>query len=311
MRKTLALTSFAFMVVAANAFAGAEGRLAGKVTDATTHQPIAGVTIKMDAVEGHTVHQETKTDKSGEYKFLVLDATIQYNFTYSANGYQSVTDKLKLKLGEVTTHDVELVSGSAAAAKSGEVPKAAAAKPDPAIVAYNEGASLANEGKNAEAIAKMEEAAAGKADFSAAYQALARLYVRTGAYPKAIEAANKSLAITGDDQDMFAVLAESYDKTGQKDKAAEYRKKLPADANSLFNEAAKLINDGKDNQAEPLLKQAIAANDKMAVAYYELGMLYVRTGKNADAKTNLQKYLELDPNGKEANTAKEMLKYVK
>ena len=34
-------------------------------------------------------------------------------------------------------------------------------------------------------------------------------------------------------------------------------------------------------------------------------------GKNADAKANLQKYLELDPNGKDAATAKEMLKYVK
>ena len=40
-------------------------------------------------------------------------------------------------------------------------------------------------------------------------------------------------------------------------------------------------------------------------------MIYVRAGKNADAKTNLQKYLELEPNGKDAATAKEMLKYVK
>ncbi len=40
-------------------------------------------------------------------------------------------------------------------------------------------------------------------------------------------------------------------------------------------------------------------------------MLQVRTGKNADAKANLQKYLELEPNGKDAATAKEMLKYVK
>ena len=40
-------------------------------------------------------------------------------------------------------------------------------------------------------------------------------------------------------------------------------------------------------------------------------MVYVRMGKTADAKTNLQKYLELEPNGKDAATAKEMLKYVK
>ena len=57
--------------------------------------------------------------------------------------------------------------------------------------------------------------------------------------------------------------------------------------------------------------QAIAVNDKFAPAYYELGVLYVHAGKYADAKTNLLKYLELDPNGKDAATAKEMLKYVK
>jgi tetratricopeptide (TPR) repeat protein len=307
MRKMLALTLFALMLVAANAFALGEGRIQGKITDAVTHKPIANATIKIDAVSGHTVHQEFKTDKNGEYRFLVLDATIQYNFTWSADGYQPVEEKMKLKLGEMMTKDVELTPGSVAAAK-GEAAKGA---PDPAIVAYNEGAQLANEGKNAEAIAKMEEATAKKADFSAAYQALARLYARTKEYQKAIDAANKSLAITGDDADMFAVLAESYTGLGQKDKAAEYRKKLPADATQLFNEAAHLINDGKDNQAEPLLKQAIAANDKLAVAYYELGMLYVRGGKNADAKTNLEKYLELEPNGKDASTAKEMLKYVK
>jgi len=45
---------------------------------------------------------------------------------------------------------------------------------------------------------------------------------------------------------------------------------------------------------------AIAADDKFAPAYYELGMVYVRMGKNADAKTNLQKYLELEPSGKES-----------
>jgi hypothetical protein len=40
-------------------------------------------------------------------------------------------------------------------------------------------------------------------------------------------------------------------------------------------------------------------------------MIYVRTQKNADAKVNLLKYLELEPNGKDAATAKEMLNYVK
>ena len=308
MRRTLALTLLALMVVAANAFAVGEGRIQGKITDAITKKPIPGATVKFESTGGRNVKQEYKADKNGEYRFLILDATLTYNFTWSADGYQPVVEKIKLKIGDMATRDVELAPVAAAQATAAATQQA---KADPAVVAYNDGAALANDGKNAEAIAKMEEAVSLKADFTSAYQALARLYARTKNHAKAIEAANKALAISGDDPDMFTLLADEYAASGQKEKAAEFRKKAPADANSLFNEAARLINEGKDNQAEPLLQQAIAANDKMAVAYYELGMLYVRTSKNADAKTNLQKYLELDPNGKEAGTAKEMLKYVK
>jgi Flp pilus assembly protein TadD len=110
---------------------------------------------------------------------------------------------------------------------------------------------------------------------------------------------------------MHGILYRAYTATGDKEKAAEAKKKVPADPTALFNDAAKLINAGKDAQAVPLLKQAIAANDKLGPAYYELGMIYVRLGKNADARANLLKYLELEPNGKDAATAKEMLKYVK
>src|SRR5262245_29540161 len=304
MRRTLALTLFALMLVAANAFAIGEARMQGTVIDAVTKTPIEKASVKFESTGGRNVKMEYKTDFKGVYKFLVLDATLTYRFTWSAEGYQTTEETIKLKLGEITTRDIALVPVS-------EAQKKAEPAADPAVLAYNAAAQLANDGKNAEAIAKMEEAASKKENFTAAYQALAKLYLRTKDYPKAIDNANKAMAADADDQDMISVLADAYAATGQKDKAAEYRKKLPADATALFNEAAKLINAGKDGQAEPLLKQAIAANDKMGAAYYELGMSYVRSGKNADAKANLQKYLELEPDGKEAATAKEMLKYVK
>src|SRR5207248_1539625 len=155
---------------------------------------------------------------------------IRYKFSYSAPGYTPFEQTLKLKLApEPNVQDIDLSPAAAAAAAAQPAPPTA----DPAIMAYNEGAALANEGKVPEAIAKIEEA------------------------------------------------------------------------------VAKLINASTDSEAEPLLKSSIAADDKFANAYYELGMIYVRAGKNADARTNLQKYLELDPNGKDAATAKEMLNYVK
>jgi tetratricopeptide (TPR) repeat protein len=310
MRRTFVLFLLAIMAVAGNAFALGEARMQGKITDAATHKPVPNAQVIIDAVSGHNVHNEFKADKDGVYRFLILDGTIPYKFTIKAEGYAPFEFTYKATLGEVNTKDVQLVAGSAAAA-AGTAAIPAGAKPNPAVVAYNEGAVLANDGKLPEAIAKVEEAVAAKPDLTAGYEALARLYYRTKNYDKAIDRANKALEIDTDNQDMFSVLADSYTAKGDKVKAAEYRKKLPADASSMFNEAARLINSGKDGEAEPMLKGAIAANDKFAQAYYELGMLYVRTQKNADAKANLQKYLELEPNGKDAATAKEMLNYVK
>ncbi|MDP9361045.1 MAG: tetratricopeptide repeat protein [Acidobacteriota bacterium] len=307
MRKTFALCALALMVVAGNAFAFGEARVQGKITDAATHKPIPNAVITIDAVSGHNFHAQYKADKDGVYRFLVLDGTLKYKFTYSAPGYAPVEQQMKLSLGDVNTKDVTMAPAGAATPASAP----AAAKANPAVLAYNEGAELANAGKVPEAIAKVEEAVAAKPDLTAGYEALARLYLRTKNYDKAIDRANKALEIDTDNQDMFGVLAESYTAKGDKAKAAEYRKKLPADAASMFNDAAKLINSGKDGAAEPLLKGAIAANDKFAQAYYELGMIYVRSQKNADARTSLQKYLELEPNGKDAATAKEMLNYVK
>jgi len=307
MKKTVAMSLLVIAAVAANAFAGAEARLTGKVTDAVTKKPITNATVLMVSTGGRNFKQDFKVDKDGSYRALVIDGTLVYKITFSAPGYQSYEESMKLKIGDVTTKDVALASASAVAAAA----PAAEAKPDPVVAAYNAGAQLFNEQKFPEAVAKFEEAVAAKPDLIAGWEALARADIATKNYPKAIEAANKALAIAPDETDMYAVLYNAYTATGDKEKAAEAKKKLPANAASLFNDAAKLINSGKDAAAEPLLRQAITADDKFAPAYYELGMLCVRLQKNADAKTNLQKYLELDPTGKDAATAKEMLKYVK
>ena len=307
MRRTLALTMLVALGTAANLFAAGEARINGKVVDAATKAPIADATILMTSAKGagRTFKQEYKVDKDGSYAIFVLDGTIKYDIVYSAPGHQSEAfNDVKLKLGEPNKKDVELQPATAAAAKS-------APQADPAVLAYNEGAKLANEGKVDEAIAKIQEAVTAKPELIAGHEALAGLYLRKKDYPKAIASANKVLEYDTDNADMAGILYDAYTASGDHAKAAEYKKKMPANPTVLFNDAAKLINQQKDGEAEPLLKQAIAADDKFAPAYYELGMIYVRAGKNAEAKTNLQKYIELAPTGRDVATAKEMLNYVK
>ena len=295
MRRSLALAVIAVTFLAVNAFAVVQARLAGKIVDAVTKKPIENATILVVAA------------KDGSYGIYLLDGTMFYDWTFSAPGYVPFSDTFRLDLSKPNTKDVELQPASVATAPAATQEM----KVDPSVAAFNEGANLANEGKVPEAIAKIEEAVAAKPDLTAGHQALARLYLRQKDYTKAIDSANKALAVDAEDGDMYAVLYDAYTATGQKDKAAEVKPKMPANPSILFNDAAKLINGGKDAQAEPLLKQAIAADEKFARAYYELGMLDVRIGKTAEAKTNLEKFLELDPNSKDAATASEMLKYVK
>jgi tetratricopeptide (TPR) repeat protein len=309
MRRTIALSIFMIAAVAGNLFAVTEGRISGTVVDASTKAPIANATITVNNIKGagHTFNQKYKTAKDGSYAIFLLDATTPYDFVFEAPGYTSQTlPAKKLAVGGTIKEDISMVPAGAATPAAAQ-----AGAPDPAVVAYNAGATLANEGKVDEAIAKIEEAMKIRPDLPAGPSALAHLYLQTKNYPKAIENAQKALTIDADDSEMNPILAQAYAATGDKTKAAEYNSKLPANPTALFNDAAKLINAQHDDQAEPLLKQAIGADPKFARAYYELGMLYVRTGKSADAKTNLQKYLELEPNGKDATTAKEMLNYVK
>ncbi len=306
MRRTTALGALIILTLAGSVFAGSEGRIAGKVLDGATGQPIANASIHVSAIESRKVEQDFKTEKDGTYRIFLVDATIRYKFTVTAPDHASYVETVKLNIGDTMTKDFKL-SGAAAAAPTPAAPKAA----DPSVTAYNDGAKLYNDAKYPEAVAKFEEAVKGKPELVAGWEALARAALKIKEYPKAIEAANKALDLAPDESDMFSILADSYTATGDKAKAAEWKKKLPVDAAGAFNAAVALLNKNNDAEAEPLLKQAIAADEKFAPAHFELGMVYLRAGKMADAKTSLETYLKLDPKGKDADTARETLKYLK
>lgn len=310
MRRTLAVCALVVATIASNAFAVTQVRVSGKVVDAATKQPISDVVIHVSATETKNFKDQFKAKKDGTYAIALLDGTIRYKFVYSAPGYASYEEVIKLTIGEPNFKDIELGKGGAQAG-SAIAAAPATAVAEPAVAAYNEGAALANLDKNAEAIAKFSEAVTAKPDLVAGWKALARVQLRMKNHAKAIEAANKVLALDPEEVEMQSVLYESYTATGDKVKAAEAKKMMPANPTVLFNDAARAINAGKDSAAESLLKQAIAADETFAQAYYELGMIYVRSGKNAEARAKLEKYLELEPTGKDAATAKEMLKYVK
>ncbi len=313
MRRSLALSFITFLFLSTNAFADREGRMTGLVLDAATRKPIPNAKFDLEAIEGKTVKKSLTSRKDGKYTLTVLDATIRYKFTITADGYAPYVETIKIPIGEVQHRDFELRPGVAAAAAgsgSTETHTVQMGEADPAVTAYNEGATLINSGDVAGAIVKFDAAVAAKPDFAAGWMALAKANLRATNHQKAITAAKKALEFDAEDTDMWTILYTSYNALGDKANAAIAEKKLPQNASSLFNQAARLINQGKDAEAAGVLKQAVEADGKFALAWYELGMVYARTGKNAEARQALNKYLELDPKGKDAATAKEMLGYL-
>lgn len=303
MRRYTALILMLLLAVAGSVFAGTEARQSGKVLDAATKLPIANATIRLEAIEGKTVRQSLTTKADGSYAVFVLDGTIRYKYTVAAPGYDPYEETIKMKTAASEIRNFELT-------KTGAAP-AGAQKADPTVELYNEGAALANAGDVAGAIAKFEEAVAAKPDLLAGWSALAKVQLRQKSYAKAIEAAGKVLEIDDTDTDMLTVQHQAYTALGDTATAAKISEKLPKDAGALFNDAAKAINSGDDATAEKLLTQAIGMDDTFAQAHYELGMIYVRSSRNAEAKAALTKYLELDPDGKDAATAKETMNYLK
>ena len=116
-------------------------------------------------------------------------------------------------------------------------------------------------------------------------------------------------------------LAEAFSKEGKVDDSiAAYNQaaQLAPDnaAQYYFNEGAVLTNAGKADEANVAFDKVIAADPSKALAYYWKGINLI--GKATVGKDNkmvapdgtaeaFQKYLELDPNGPQAQVAKDML----
>ena len=78
----------------------------------------------------------------------------------------------------------------------------------------------------------------------------------------------------------------------------------------LYNSAAVFLNKLDDEGARPLLEKCLEVDAGFAPCNFEYGMMLLRTGDLAGAKAHLEKYLEVAPEGPEAATARETLKYL-
>lgn len=199
---------------------------------------------------------------------------------------------------------------------------AAAADTDPAKKATDYQTAIDNYKKAGELDATQQAVWGGLGD---AYWGLGQTQTgeqRTASLDAAIEAYKKVLAINPNSAAIYNQMGNVYgaekkmpEATEALNKAAQLDPTMASKA--YFNMGANMVNSGQPGPAAEFFKKATDADPNYAEAWYQYGSLQMMKG-SVDPKTGaqtyppetataLQKYLELQPNGKHAQEASAML----
>lgn len=312
MTKRTALWTAALALAAAIApalVAGPQARIMGKVTDGKG-APLAGVTVTITTPAVTNFKLVLTTDKDGDWATILNDSTVRYRYEFKKEGYITVAQEKKVPIGTTEQLDIQLLNQEQAIEK-GIVKQVV----DPFTAAFNAAVDAFQANDYEAAIAKATEATTIAPDKAAGFDLGAKIATQNKDWDKVIAFGEKALELDSENPPMYGILANAYRAKGDKVKAAEYDKKFaaanPDQPEILYNQAVELYNKGKFKESEPLLKKALEAKPDFADAHFLVGMCYVNMNKVGAMKTHLNEYLKLDPKGKDAGTAKEMLEAFK
>jgi Tfp pilus assembly protein PilF len=307
--KVARLLAGALLLVPTLLLAQAQGRIKGVVTD-TSGSPIPGAKVILTCPEIANFRRELTTDKNGGFATIIVDATREYLFHVEAQGFQPQEAMKKPLIGGQTLE----VSFALASVQEIQAEAQQKALEQPGLKEAREGQELMDEGKPAEARAKVAAAVAAKPDLYLAWLAMGDIDQKAGKNDDAIMAAEKCLSYKPEFPQCLALAMNATrakgDKAAYETYAKRYQAANPTDPTLYYNEAVGYLNKGDDAKARPLLEKALEADPKYPDAMFQLGMVCFRSGETAKAKELLQKFIAVAPSHKEAATAKEMLKYM-
>ena len=308
---TLALTAGA--PAAAQSWAG-RGRLQGVVSD-EAGKPVEGAKVTLrqgtERVDPATPGPDSlMTDKRGKWSILGLGGG-SWGILIEKEGFLLSEGQVRVnEFGPAQPINVTLkVIPKEIIEKAERESEAGQAK-----AAIEQGNLLLTQGKYNEARGEYEEALA-KLDVQfhpMILRAIANTYFKQDQNDQAIAALKKALAIAPDEIESLQLIVTLLVAAGREAEAQAYIAKLPSgttlDPNTLLNLGIKAFNEQKLEEAMTHFNRVVAENPAMPEAYYYRGLVYLNQGKNAEAKADLQKLIELDPNHPLAAEARDFLK---
>ena len=199
-----------------------------------------------------------------------------------------------------------------AAARTGVLNADLANVPQHAAATYQKAMQSAQAGKNKEAIDQLNQAVSEYPNFMLAYNELGVLYMKASDLNKADEALRNALKISPDhalpllNHGIVLALMRQFEPAVSELERSLKQKEQSANGHFYLGQA--LANLGRFGDAEQHLNRAVAlGGDEMKDAHRFLGIIYWRRGERERAITELETYLKLAPNAKDADQIRQLL----
>lgn len=288
-----------------------KGRLEGKVVN-EKGEPVGKAQIVFK-LHGKDAGPTVETDAKGRFAYFGF-ASGDWDVDVSAPGY--VMRKTSVHISELTrTPPMEIkleAQPQAPPAQATDVPKDTKAEIVPII---EKGNALLEQKNYAGARAEYEKALASVPDNPIILRAIARTYYGEKNLDGAISALKKANEKDPSDTDTTLLLANLELERGNVEEGKALLEKVPSesikDPGILLNAGIVFLNKKNPAGAWEQFDRAVKVKPDEAEAYFYRGLAGMQLKKNAEAKADLQKYLQMEPNGAQAADAKELLKSIR
>ena len=288
-----------------------KGRLEGTLTSAAG-QPIAGATI---ALRYQGAGPDLKTDKKGHWAIIGLVGG-SWDADISAPGFQP--RKISVSVSEINRNppvNLALEPEARQEAPTTEIQVGGKTISKEAAAAIEKGNAASKEKKHAEAEESYLKALPELPDNPSLLSNLALNYYFDNKPDQALIYARKTVAADAQNTSAWLMISELELQKGNLEAGQEALAKVPSERitspEPYMNLGILFYNKKKLAEADDAFTKAIAKKPDVAEAYYYRGLERYQAKRIAEAKADLQKSIELDPSGKDAETAKELLKTMK